>query len=384
MIKTGLNHIVILLIYAIVLWNFDAYPADNADDNADKYKTINLTNFSEEDYLEYLSPFLPSHGYIFNRNYLHGNSILNPVIGTINFYEGKHKIDNKDFYRFSSNAFDKNKNPFMLEWNISKGFFFDNRKTEAFKFTAEMIFDSEDNDINTVFAKRLIESNNIINLTPLYSINNDEIEKINGYEFNYTIKRSSTYLAMRASIEILASASVGVINYFMTKDVNAVDWQYKYTWHDAKNKFTDGWYWDPNNFNTNTIYHLYAGATYYMIGRSNYYSVFESFLWSVGGSLMWEYFGEWREQVSLNDMIFTPTLGALTGEFIIQTANFIERNMKPGFLRETIMFILYPFGTINRMLDSSNSGDMRVRLIFVSPIQTAIESKIERDVFNIR
>ena len=377
MIKYKSNYILILLICTIlVLCNFNVYSADNIN----KDVTINLINFSEEDYLEYIYPLLPLHGYIFNRNYLHGNNILNPAMGTINFYESKNTIDNKDFYRLEFNAFDKNQNPFVIEWDISKGCFFDNRKTEAFKFSTEMIFASEDNDINAVFAKRLIESSNIINLNPLYSMNN-ETEILNGYEFSYTISRSSTYLALRTSIEILAACSLGVINYFVTKEVNAADWQYRYTWPDVKNKFADGWYWDPNNFNTNTIYHLYAGATYYMIARSNYYSIPESFLWSFGGSLMWEYFGEWREQVSLNDMIFTPTLGSLTGEFLIQSANLIERNMKQSFLRETLMFILYPFGSINRWIDSSNSGDMRVHILFANPIQTAIEHKVEKNVF---
>jgi len=287
----------------------------------------------------------------------------------------------KEFHRLEYNAVDKSGNPFMLEWDISKGFFFNNRKNEALKFSTEIISDAEKNDINTVFAKRLIESNNIINVNPIYSGHN-EVENITGYEFNYTLQRSQVYLAVRTSAEILSFVAMGMINYFMMKEVNAADWEYKYSRHDVKRKFADGWCWDPNNFNTNTIYHLYAGATYYMIARSNYYSITESFLWSFGGSLVWEYFGEWREQVSLNDMIFTPTLGALTGELFIQTADYIDKNIKIGFLREPLKFILHPFGTINKMLDSSNSGDIRVRLIFANPIQTAVERKIERDLFH--
>jgi hypothetical protein len=179
--RGNLISIIILLIYTIlVLWNFDAYSADKSD----KEIKINLINFSENDYSKYISPLLPLHGYIFNKNYLHGNNILNSGLGTINFYEGKNTIDNKEFYRLESNAFDKSGNSFVLEWDISKGFFsFNNRKIEAFKFTTEMIFNSEDNDINTVFAKKLIESNNITNVSPLYSTYN-ETENINGYEFN--------------------------------------------------------------------------------------------------------------------------------------------------------------------------------------------------------
>jgi hypothetical protein len=318
MIKVRLNSIIILLIYTIlVLWNFDAYSAD-AD---------------------------------------------------------------KEFHRLEFKALDKSGNPFMLEWDISKGLFFDNRKNEAFKFSTEIISDDEKNDINTVFAKKLIESNNITNLNPLYSAYN-EVENIGGYEFNYTLKRSGTYRAVRTSAEILFVLGLGYGSYFLMKDVNMDDWLYRYNWDGAKRKMKDGLRWDPNNFNTNTIYHLYAGASYYMAARSNDYSIPASFAWSFGGSFIWEIVCEWREFTSINDIIFTPTLGALTGEFFIQTANLIERNMKPGFLRETLMFILYPFGSVNRWMDSSNSGDIRVRLIFASPIQTAVQRKIERDVFH--
>jgi len=287
----------------------------------------------------------------------------------------------KEFHRLEYNAFDKSGNPFMLEWDISKGFFFNNRKNEALKFSTEIISDAEKNDINTVFAKRLIESNNITNVNPIYSAYN-ETENITGYEFNYTLKRSATYRAVRTSAEILFVLGTGYGSYWLQGDVNVEDWLYRYNRDGAKRKLKDGFRWDPNNFNTNTIYHLYAGASYYMAARSNDYSIPASFVWSFGGSFIWEFVCEWREMGSINDTIFTPTLGALTGEFFIQTANYIERNMKPGFLRETLMLILYPFGSINRWMDSSNSGDIRVRLIFTNPLQTAVERKIERDLFH--
>ena len=368
-----IKYIIIPLICTIlVLWNSDAY-------SEDKDKTINLTNFSKKDYTRNLSPLLPSHGYNFNVNYLQANSIINPTIGTINFYKGKHKIDNKDFLKLSSNTFDVNGNSFSMEWDISKGLFFNNRKKEALKFTTDMMFDSQEDDVNAVFVKKLLESNNVTNLNPLYSINNG-VEKIDGYEFNYTIQRSQTYLAMRTSIQIFSAISGGMINYFAMKYTNMDDWQYEYKWSDAKRKFLDGWYWDPNDFNTNTLYHAYAGALYYTIARSNQYSIFESFLWSVAGSSIWEYFGEWREQVSLNDMILTPTLGAVMGEFFFQTGIFIERNMKPSFYRETILIIIDPASWVNKRLDSANTGDMRVRLMFFNPIQTSVMRKAEREL----
>ena len=379
MIKSGLSYIVFFLTFTIfVLLSFDAYSAPNSNN---KEATINLINLSKKDTSRFLFPFLPSYGYVFDKNYLQAGNIPNPFIGTINFYAGANVIDNKNFYRLSSNAFDATGKPFSIDWDISTGLFFNNRKKHAFKFTSNMVFDAQDDDINTVFTKKLMESNSIINVSPIYSISN-ETEKIDGYEFNYTIQRSSTYRAVRTSTQILLTVGAGMANYYAMKYTNMDDWVYHYTWEDAKRRVKDGWVWDPNDFNTNTLYHLYAGAAYYMIARSNDYSIFASFWWSFAGSFVWEFFGEWREQVSLNDMILTPTLGALTGEFLIQTANYIEKSMKPSFYRETILFVVNPFDWINRRIDSTNSGDMRVRILFASPVQTALTSKIEKDVFN--
>jgi len=363
MIRAVLNYIIILLICTIFFasWSLDAY-------SADREITINLTNFSEKDYSRFISPFLPLHGYTFNINHIQARNIANPTIGIINFYQGGSIID-KTIFCLNSNAFDNNGNSFMFEWDISKGFFFNNRKKEAFKFTTEMIFDSQESDINAAFAKKLLESNNIANVNPIFAAGN---ENITGYEFNYVMQRSQTYLAVRTSAQILLAIGGGMVQYFIMKDVNMVDWEYQYSWNDAKRRVTDTWWWDPNMFNTNTLYHLYAGAAYYQIARSNNYSIMASFWWSFASSFVWEFFGEWRERVSGNDVVLTPTLGAVTGECLTQMAIFVERNMQRSFLRETILVILDPFRYFNRALDSSNAGDMRVRLIFANPIQTAV------------
>ncbi len=342
---------------------------------------INFINFSEQNYIDYFLPILPSEGYTFSRDYSYSDDISKPAKDTIGFYTGKIVLEGEKFHRISSNAVDKNGTAFQFEWDISDGFFLKNRKEEALKFSAETIFESEQNDVNTVFAGKLLETKAITDLNPLYS-DGEEVKEIKGYEFKYNLQRSSTYRAVRTSSEILFFCAIGVGNYYMTKAENEVDWQYKYTWHDAKRKVEDGWYWDPNNFNTNTVYHLYAGMTYYQIARSNYYTIPESLAWTFAGSFFWEFVGEWREQVSLNDMIFTPMLGSITGEALIQTTKYIEKKMDPGILREIITLAIDPLGWFNRKLDSSNSGDIRVRLVFVNPIQTAVENKVQRDVLN--
>jgi hypothetical protein len=376
-IKTRL--IAVLFFSSIFLFynNFSAYSeAQNKKD-----LKINLINFNEEEYLEYFIPLLPSTEYNFSRYYTYSDKPSEPAKDTIGFFIGKNQIEGKDFYRISANSIDTKGNAFKLEWDISDGWFLDNRKEEALKFSADTIFESERNDVNTVFSKKLLESKSITELNPLYP-EGEVVKQINGYEFAYKLQRSPTYRAVRTSSEILFFCGIGVAQYYYNREENEVDWVYEYKWKDARQKVEDGWYWDPNNFNTNSIYHLYAGLTYYQIARSNYYSIPASVAWTFAGSWFWEFFGEWREQVSLNDMIFTTTLGALTGESLIQTCNYINKTMDPGIGRTIITFVLDPMGWFNRMLDSSNSGDIRVRLVFVNPIQAAIDNKVEKEILN--
>lgn len=379
MINFKILHSPVLTVIVMLLFLFNV-PAIS-EEQKNKNLKLNFINISEQDYTSYFLPLLPSHGYIFTRNYFYSNSISEPALDTVNFIEGKNIIKDQEFYRLSSNAVDKSGTGFTFEWDISTGSFFDNRKNEALKFTTETIFESQQADVNTVFVKKLIKSESITDLNPLYTEGN-EVTEIKGYEFNYTIKRSSSYYAERTIIEILLGCGVGVTNYYLTKFENMVDWKYTYSWDDAQQKVKDGWYWDPNNFNTNTIYHIYAGMSYYQIARSNYYTIPESLVWTFAGSFFWEFFGEWREQVSMNDMIFTPMLGAITGEALIQTCNYMETHMSPGPVREIIYFVINPFGWINKMIDSSNSGDIRVRLVFTNPVQAVIENRIEKEVMN--
>jgi hypothetical protein len=367
----------LMILAGLFYYNDAAFSAEPEK----KSLKINFINISEQDYTEYFIPLLPFQNYIFTRNYTAAGNIYDPSAGTVNFHAGNSLIEDREYFTLKSNSVDKEGNSFSLQWDISDGFFLDNRKNAALKFSSEMIFESMNNNINYVFTKKLLESDSIKDLKPMFE-EGDDVTGIKGYEFNYSIKRSSSYYAWRTITEILISCGIGVTNYYMTKYENMVDWQYTYSWDDAKRKVEDGWYWDPNNFNTNTIYHLYAGMTYYQIARSNYYTIPESLLWTFGGSFFWEFVGEWREQVSLNDMIFTPMLGAVTGEAMIRLCDYMDTHMSPGPLRDIIQLVINPFGWINKKLDSANTGDIKVRLVFTNPVQAAIDNRIEKELTN--
>jgi len=370
-------HLILLLYLGTVLNLFAQNP--EAPVIKDKEITLNLINTDEEDYTRYYLPLLESAGYLFRRNYYAGEKLPDYNTSTLNIIEDTTIIDGKSFTRISSSAVDASGFGYLLEFSFSDGYNYSGRKAEAADFTINLFLKTRTGETPEIFSETLMDSLSIGNLTPEYGTDENG-DYLKGYDFNYSIQRTPSYYAYRTAGEILFANILGVGNYYMNKFENKVDWQYDYNWDDAKQKVKDGWYWDPNNFNTNTIYHLYAGVTYYQIARSNNYNIWESLAWTFGGSFFWEFFGEWREQVSLNDMIFTPMLGAVTGEALIQTSFYIEKNIEPGILREILYFTVNPFGWLNKMLDSSNNGDMRVRILFVNPLQMKIDEKIKESI----
>ncbi|HPA73705.1 MAG TPA: DUF3943 domain-containing protein, partial [Spirochaetota bacterium] len=106
---------------------------------------------------------------------------------------------------------------------------------------------------------------------------------------------------------------------------------------------------------------------------------FGSFVWTLAAGTFWEYIGEYREQVSTNDQIFTTMGGVTFGEGLRQLSLWAERGMRPGFTRGLVCFILDPMRIVNKQLDRWVSDSFTVNVSFVNPAQTMItEAVMER------
>jgi len=133
----------------------------------------------------------------------------------------------------------------------------------------------------------------------------------------------------------------------------------------------------------NTINHTYTGATYYTFARSNEYDIFASFLFAATGSLVWEYAGEFRERVSLNDMVFTTLGGSILGEGLHNASIFVENKLPKHFLTTVLCFVIDPMREINRFLDYCYRDEgFRINVMFMSPGQMLYEREIQRKTGN--
>ena len=130
----------------------------------------------------------------------------------------------------------------------------------------------------------------------------------------------------------------GTVWYYLEKS-NKRD-QFFNSGSEIRQRFTsfDAWRFDDNLFETNAISHPIAGAGYFLSARLNNYNQYESFLFSLGGSFVWEYFCEFQEIISVNDMVFTPVGGYAIGESFFQLINFYADNASDSMLTNTILY----------------------------------------------
>jgi len=108
------------------------------------------------------------------------------------------------------------------------------------------------------------------------------------------------------------------------------DWQFKLTWKEQKDKLLglEGVRFDSNRFGTNWT-HAFAGGLYYDFGRANSLGVKDSLLLATFEALYWELVVEWREVVSVNDLVSTIFGGFSMGEPYYQLTRYLLTRESP-------------------------------------------------------
>jgi hypothetical protein len=103
--------------------------------------------------------------------------------------------------------------------------------------------------------------------------------------------------------------------YWHTQDEQEVDW----TMPSWKDKLTlRAVRFDTNPFHVNAIRHPLAGLGDYQIARSNGFSALESTIFAYVAGAIWEFFIEYHEDPSLNDLVMNGAGGLALGEPLYQ------------------------------------------------------------------
>lgn len=125
----------------------------------------------------------------------------------------------------------------------------------------------------------------------------------------------------RAALEMMGVLAIGVGQYWLSASSNHRDWDFP----KLSERFEEqNIRFDNNTHVTNNMLHPLAGSAYYGLSRANGLSVGESVLYAQVSSAIWEWGLEWREKVSINDMVITTAGGTAVGEFFVQLAAYLN------------------------------------------------------------
>jgi len=110
--------------------------------------------------------------------------------------------------------------------------------------------------------------------------------------------------------------------YWYDPHANSVDWQYP----DVQSKLSssEAVRFDDNLMRSNYLYHPFAGQMHYWMTRVNGFGIPESSFVAALNSTLYEMVWEWRELVSINDLVVTPVGGTAAGEFFHQLGNYLN------------------------------------------------------------
>jgi hypothetical protein len=126
----------------------------------------------------------------------------------------------------------------------------------------------------------------------------------------------------RAAVENALMMALEVAIYWYDPAINVVDWQFPDL--DSKLSSSEAVRFDDNLLRTNYVFHPIAGSSHYLLTRVNGFGIPGSFAVAAGSSAAYELLFEWRELVSVNDLIVTPFGGMAMGEFVHQLNNYLN------------------------------------------------------------
>jgi len=128
---------------------------------------------------------------------------------------------------------------------------------------------------------------------------------------------------LRAAIEEALALAGGTSWYWLDRNRQVADWDFP-SWSERLS--TDVIRYDNNPFHVNFAWHAGNGASFHTIGRVNGLSLWESMGAGALTSLAWEYALEYREKVSLNDLLLTTGAGIPLGEFLFDLGRYVHED----------------------------------------------------------
>lgn len=145
-----------------------------------------------------------------------------------------------------------------------------------------------------------------------------------------------------------AAILAGTAWYWIDRERQVADWDYP----SILDRITlEAWRFDHNPFGINWIWHPIDGAGFHVIARANHANLPLAALYGFGTSMAWEYLLEFREKISINDVLVTPAAGVTIGEFFHWLGVYLDGGPSRGAAHDAARWILSPLHALDRELD---------------------------------
>ena len=138
------------------------------------------------------------------------------------------------------------------------------------------------------------------------------------------------------------------LGYWLGMDREVADWD-----NPRPQQRFDGTAWrtDNNALSVNYILHPMAGGLAYSFARANHHGVAGSAAYGFLASFIWEFLLEFKEKVSLNDIIVTPTTAIPLGEFMYKLGVYLDSADSPSVPTQVAQWGLGTAVRTDRALD---------------------------------
>jgi hypothetical protein len=163
---------------------------------------------------------------------------------------------------------------------------------------------------------------------------------------------------LRSLWQMGAGLALGTGGYWLLKQQNAVDWD-----NPRPLSRFDGsaWVFDNNSLGVNFLGHPYTGGFAYALARGNHQSVAGAFAYSFLTSLAWELAIEFKEKVSVNDVLVTPGAGLPLGEALHKLGLYLDTGHHDSLAVEVLRVLFGTGVTLDRALDGRTPPHVRAR-----------------------
>jgi len=153
---------------------------------------------------------------------------------------------------------------------------------------------------------------------------------------------------LRSFVELGTGLGLGLGGYWVFRNDNVTDWDNPQL---AKRVNGSAWVFDNNGLGVNFLGHPAWGSLTYSFARANHQSVAGAFGYSFLFSFIWEFVIEFKEKVSINDVIVTPGAALPVGEFFYKLGLYLDTGHEGSSSVQALRWLLGTGVALDRKLD---------------------------------